>query len=94
MPPADTRPSGRRVIVTGAAGGIGRSVVESLAGTGCSVAACDAPGAPVGDVTGAVTTAAFDVVDREAVQAGVAEAIAELGLRGEQRGTLFVHRVD
>ena len=51
--PADTFPSGRRVIVTGAAGGIGRAVVGALAGSGCSVAACDVPGAPVGEVAGA-----------------------------------------
>jgi 3-oxoacyl-[acyl-carrier protein] reductase len=77
--PADTRPSARRVIITGAAGGIGRAVVDSLAATGCSVAACDVPGAPLAELAGASATAAFDVRDREAVQTGVAEAIAALG---------------
>src|SRR5437763_369864 len=63
--PAETGPSGRRVIVTGAVGGIGRAIVDVLESTGCSVAACD-----VDD---------FDVRDREAVQAGVGEAVARLG---------------
>jgi NAD(P)-dependent dehydrogenase (short-subunit alcohol dehydrogenase family) len=77
--PADTFPSGRRVIVTGATGGIGRAVVGALADNGCNVAACDVPGAPVGEVAGAAVTAAFDVRDREALRAGVVNAIAALG---------------
>jgi 3-oxoacyl-[acyl-carrier protein] reductase len=77
--PADTFPSGRRVIVTGAAGGIGRAVVEALADNGCTVAACDVPSAPVGEVAGAAVTATFDVRDREALRAGVVNAIAALG---------------
>jgi 3-oxoacyl-[acyl-carrier protein] reductase len=77
--PADTFPSGRRVIVTGAAGGIGRAVVGALAHHDCTVAACDVPGAPVGDVAGAAVTAGFDVRDRGALRAGVGDAIAALG---------------
>lgn len=76
---ASTAPSGRRVIVTGAGGGIGRAIVAALARSGCAVAACEAPGAPVQDVAGASITATFDVRDRAAVQAGVADAVAELG---------------
>lgn len=63
--PAERSPAGRRVIVTGAAGGIGRAIVAGLEKEGCAVAACD-----VGE---------FDVRDREAVQAGVAEAVGRLG---------------
>jgi NAD(P)-dependent dehydrogenase (short-subunit alcohol dehydrogenase family) len=77
--PADTFPSGRRVIVTGAAGGIGRAVVQALARNRCTVAACDASGAPIAEVAGAAVTAAFDVRDREALRAGVADTIAALG---------------
>jgi NAD(P)-dependent dehydrogenase (short-subunit alcohol dehydrogenase family) len=77
--PASTAPSGRRVIVTGATGGIGRAIVAALADTGCAVAACDAPDAPLGELAQASTTAAFDVRDQAAVQAGAADAIAALG---------------
>ena len=58
-------PSGRRVIVTGASGGIGRATVELLERAGCAVAGCD-----VDD---------FDVRDRTAVEAGVAALVERLG---------------
>jgi 3-oxoacyl-[acyl-carrier protein] reductase len=58
-------PAGRRVIVTGARGGIGRAIVELLEGTGCDVAGCD-----VED---------FDLRDHEAVDAGVAKLVQDLG---------------
>jgi NAD(P)-dependent dehydrogenase (short-subunit alcohol dehydrogenase family) len=57
-------PAGRRVIVTGARGGIGRATVELLERLGCAVAGCD-----VED---------FDVRDREAVDAGMAAAVERL----------------
>jgi 3-oxoacyl-[acyl-carrier protein] reductase len=72
-------PTGRRVIVTGAAGGIGRATVDALAASGCAVAACDAPGAPIEEVAHATARTTFDVRDRAAVEAGVAAAIATLG---------------
>ncbi len=72
-------PAGRRVIVTGAAGGIGRAIVETLAEHGCRVAACDVPGTPLETVTGAAARIAFDVRDRGAVAVGVSDAMAMLG---------------
>jgi 3-oxoacyl-[acyl-carrier protein] reductase len=58
-------PSGRRVIVTGARGGIGRATVDLLESCGCEVAGCD-----IED---------FDLRDPEAVEAGVARLVEELG---------------
>jgi NAD(P)-dependent dehydrogenase (short-subunit alcohol dehydrogenase family) len=58
-------PAGRRVIVTGARGGIGRATVELLERVGCSVGGCD-----VED---------FDVRDRAGVDAGVTALVERLG---------------
>ena len=58
-------PAGRRVIITGGRGGIGRAMVEVLGDSGCDVAGCD-----VED---------FDVRDHEAVDAGVARLVEQLG---------------
>jgi 3-oxoacyl-[acyl-carrier protein] reductase len=77
--PADTFPTGSRVIVTGATGGIGRAIIEALVQNACRVAACDVPGAALDALEGTTATAAFDVRDREAVRAGVTEAIGTLG---------------
>jgi NAD(P)-dependent dehydrogenase (short-subunit alcohol dehydrogenase family) len=67
------------VVVTGAAGGIGRALVDALVRSGCTVAACDVAGAPLEEIAGASVTAAFDVRDSGAVRAGVTDAIAVLG---------------
>jgi 3-oxoacyl-[acyl-carrier protein] reductase len=77
--PLSTVPSARRVIVTGAAGGIGRAIVATLAHAGCAVAACDVPGGGGDGVPGAAASVEFDVRDRAAVVDGVAVAIASLG---------------
>jgi NAD(P)-dependent dehydrogenase (short-subunit alcohol dehydrogenase family) len=77
--PASTTPSDRRVLVTGATGGIGRAIVAALTSSGCTVAACDAPGTPVDELEGAATTATFDVRDESAVRAGVTESLDALG---------------
>jgi 3-oxoacyl-[acyl-carrier protein] reductase len=57
--------AGRRVIVTGAGGGIGRATTQLLESAGCTVAGCD-----VED---------FDVRDRDAVDGGVAALVEQLG---------------
>jgi 3-oxoacyl-[acyl-carrier protein] reductase len=77
--PASPVPNGRRVIVTGATGGIGRAIVDALGQSGCLVAACDAPGAPLAELAGVAATAAFDVRDRAALRSGVANVIDTLG---------------
>ena len=61
-------PAARRVIVTGAQGGIGRAVVELLESCGCSVAGYD-----VGD---------FDIRDRAAVDAAVGDCDAVVANAG------------
>ena len=52
----------RRVFVTGGAHGIGKSIVEAFARTGCEVAFCDVD-APWGGAVAAETAAAFYKVD-------------------------------
>ena len=75
---AETGPNGRRVIVTGAAGGIGRAIIAALAAADCRVAACDADGAGADAVAGTTTSAEFDVRDRAAVRQGVAGTVTAL----------------
>ncbi len=60
---------GRRVVVTGAAGGIGRSVVDSLRADGADVYGLDLAGSD-GDV---------DVCDTESVRRAVSAAVDRLG---------------
>ena len=67
------------MIVTGAAGGIGRAVVTALVEHGCRVAACDLPGTHVDEIDGALVTVEFDVRDRTAVRTELGRAIAALG---------------
>ena len=77
--PLSTSPTGRRAIVTGAGGGIGRAIVETLATAGNAVAACDAPGADLTGLGQAGARLNFDVRDRDEAQSAIAEAIATLG---------------
>jgi 3-oxoacyl-[acyl-carrier protein] reductase len=58
-------PAGRRVIVTGALGGIGRATVQLLERHGCAVAGCDLDD--------------FDVRDRDAVDSGLGVLVERLG---------------
>lgn len=79
--PRSTEPAhGLRVVVTGAAGGIGRAVVAHLAARGCRLGLCDL--APLDDLAAdphVVATERFDLADPEAATAGVGALIEALG---------------
>jgi len=72
---------GRKVLVTGAARGMGRAVADLFVANGASVALLDRDGAGVVDAGAAIgmPTWACDVTDRAAVGAAVAQAGERLG---------------
>jgi 3-oxoacyl-[acyl-carrier protein] reductase len=77
-----TSPSDRRVVVTGATGGIGRAIVASLAEAGCTIGACDvAPGVESAfeEVAAVAGTACFDVRDRDAAGRAIESLVERLG---------------
>ncbi len=67
---------GMRVLVTGAAGGIGRAVIERLAGEGAAIAAVDVlePDAP-----GPQVRLTADVTDEQSVERALSDARGALG---------------
>lgn len=78
--------SGKRVIVTGAAGGLGRAFCEDLATAGAYVVAADIDGAGVAqtakdisDAGGRCVSGHVDVVNAQSCDALVAQAIYEFG---------------
>ncbi len=69
--------TGKRVVVTGAGGGIGQALVRRFAEAGAAVVGCDLPGMDLSALPVAETEA-FDIADRAATLAA-AEAIAARG---------------
>jgi NAD(P)-dependent dehydrogenase (short-subunit alcohol dehydrogenase family) len=77
-----TSPRGLRVLVTGATGGIGRAIVETLTVCGCTIGACDVmPAVESAFVDNAAVRASarFDVRDRVGTEEAVARLIERLG---------------
>src|SRR5215207_8881669 len=69
-----------RVLVTGAASGLGRATVGQLRAAGAKVAGIDLVAAePVGDGTDADVVLRADVTDAAAIRAAVDEAAVALG---------------
>lgn len=79
------RLQGRRILVTGAAGGIGRACAAAFVAAGAAVALADRDRAGLDALAaalapkGRVTTLTLDLTDRKAVAAGVGEAVKALG---------------
>ena len=73
--------SGRRILITGAASGMGREIAQAFAAEGAALALLDRNGDGVAQVAAALGQAgwACDVADRAEVNAVVAEAGARLG---------------
>lgn len=62
---------GRRVVITGASGGIGRTLVRTFAGLGAKVVACDVPEADL-TAEGIAEAHHFDLLDDSALAAACA----------------------
>lgn len=71
-------PARRRVLLSGAAGGLGRAIVETLLAWDCQVAACDMDEG-VEQLPGLTAAARFDVRDRVACEQAVGELVGMLG---------------
>jgi len=70
--------TGRRVIITGAGGGIGRVLAERFSAAGAAVIACDRTLAAL-DGVAAAHTYGFDLTDSDAVAASVERICREAG---------------
>ncbi len=68
---------GKRVVITGAGGGVGTALIEVFSGLGAAIVACDLPGVAL-DVAAVREVHRFDLADAEATTAAAA-AIAAAG---------------
>jgi NAD(P)-dependent dehydrogenase (short-subunit alcohol dehydrogenase family) len=74
---SDAGLAGRSIIVTGAAGGIGRSVTRAFAEAGSHVVAIDVPGSPVADVVASLPGGPHRAIEADLADlAGHADLIA------------------
>ncbi|WP_295805842.1 SDR family oxidoreductase [uncultured Nitratireductor sp.] len=67
---------GHKIVVTGAAGGIGRAMVQTLSGFGAAVVACDLEDADL-SFDGVVEAQRFDLLDDDAMEAAAARICEE-----------------
>jgi len=74
-----SRFEGRGVVVTGAAQGIGRAIVEAFVAEGARVVAVDVRGDAMSTLPAGVERVAADLADPDAVRAVVPEAVRRLG---------------
>jgi NAD(P)-dependent dehydrogenase (short-subunit alcohol dehydrogenase family) len=70
---------GKHVVISGAGGGIGRSIVAAFLGAGARVTACDRDTALL-DALDGVAKAVFELTDAEATARGVAAIVEEQGV--------------
>ncbi len=86
LPNLDLGLKGGRVMVTGAAGGIGRAVAVRFAALGCRMALCDIDAVSLAGVvasppqeSGGHVAIPFDLADGAACRGAVSDAAAALG---------------
>lgn len=71
--------AGRKVLVTGAGGGLGRALVDMFASRGAELIACDQAGGSIADLPVA-HRATFDLADRAAVAEAARRVVLEFGI--------------
>ena len=79
MPVQDNEFAGLSVLVTGAAGGLGRALVDVFGSRGAEMIACDQTSEALADLPVA-HRAMFDLLDRAAVTAAAKRIISEFGV--------------
>ncbi|GAB2627446.1 SDR family oxidoreductase [Prescottella soli] len=87
---------GTKVVVTGAAGGIGAALIAALVARGCDVVGIDRPGTGLPDELGSIPLVEADLADESAAAAAVERAVSLLGgldcLIGAAASVATVHR--